>query len=108
MPKDLTTDSAVPASFFFSLSIALSLSLSLSISVSISLSVSISVSLSLSMSISLSAFFAFSENLLVCEKAFGFSSALSADAAVCSAFSSVFPDSSDFLGLPPFLPHSLL
>lgn len=69
MPKDLTTDSAVPASFFFSLSIALSLSLSLSIS----LSVSISVSLSLSMSISLSAFFAFSENLLVCEKAFGFS-----------------------------------
>ena len=67
MPKDLTPDSAVPASFFFSLSIALSLSLS------ISLSISISVSLSLSISISLSAFFAFSENLLVCEKAFGFS-----------------------------------
>ena len=65
MPKDLTTDLAVPASFFFSLSIALS--------ISISVSLSISISVSLSLSISLSAFFAFSENLLVCEKAFGFS-----------------------------------
>lgn len=59
MPKDLTSDFAVPASFFFSLSIALSLSLSLSISLSVSLSISISVSLSISISISLSAFLLF-------------------------------------------------